>query len=325
MYTIEQIIGALHALNAMNTTAAYASKFANCGSAYASQTANSRSPFLTYFPAATALAGVVAFIVCYYRTSSEEQAKARKIFERKQTGFFRPKRSNTRTARSQTRKLSAAECLQIMEVLANATDEVSTLNEENGDQHSDEELPKDVAETVLKEHFGRGIDSSSNGSSSDLSVDSTEDVDEEDSDDESTPTNHSRDTTRSKEKKPDLHVNDETSVTSSVKQEPDQFDDEPQHHFNDGLDAEKENEGQFEQVAENEPEQLIEEAESQSEQELESIMSDDEGYARHLGRSGSPDSFATANIAYDAPRRSSWHGEGMIHFQSSGKGNLDPR
>jgi hypothetical protein len=293
-------------LNATNTTNAYASKFARSGSAYASQITYSGSPLLVYVPAATTLAGIIAVIVYYYRASSEKQDKARKILERKQTGFFRPKRTNNRGDRSQTRKLSAVECLQIMEVLANATDEVTTLNEENGDQYSDEELPEGVAETVLKEHFGKGIDFESS-SSSDLSVDSAEQIDEEDGDNESTPTNRSRDPNRSRSVKTEKS---DSLFTPGDEQWPEQSHDEPLHYDDEEIDAQDDN------ISDNKQELPIQEAMKPAEQVPESIMSDDENYTRYvgLGRSGSPDSFATANIAYDAPRprRSSWHGEGVI-------------
>lgn len=302
MYTIEQIIQALEALNATNTTESYVSNLANSGSEYASKLTNGGSPLLVYVPVATALACVIA-IVIYFCTgsSNEDNEKTRKILERKQTGFFRPKRSESCVDRSQTRKLSKVECLKIMEVLANATDVVNPpadeVDEASEDQADDEELPLDVAETVLKQHFGRdeGIDSSSS-SSSDKPVQPAE---EEDGDNESTPTasgisdrSGSRNTEETERPKKPQHL-----ITSGGEEEhPEESDDERLHYLDEYLGQDQNDE------------------EDQTDQ---SIMSDDEGYTRPLGlglgidRDDSPASYATADTSTSRPRRSSWHGQGM--------------
>jgi hypothetical protein len=313
MHVIEQIIKSLQALNATNNTNAYASKFASSSFTYTSEIANNGSLLLVCIPAATVLAGVIIVIVYNYRASRSESSNARRILERKQTGFFRPKRSNTCAAQSQTEKLSAAECLQIMEVLAIASDEVTTLDKKNEDQYRDEQFSEDVAETILKAHFGEAIDFSSS-SSSDLSIDSAEEVDDAEEDNESTPTNRSRDTDYSGGQKPSLYVKDETPV---AKQEPQQFNNEPQHCFVDESDAQREAEDQPDHGAGNEEEQSADETERQYQLEQESIMSDDEEYTKPMNRPGSPGSLATVNMTPDAPRRSSWHGEGMILYQYS--------
>lgn len=293
MYTIEQIIEALEALNATNTTNSYASKLASSGSAYASEGSayiskitQGGSPLLAYVPAATALSGIIALVLYYYRASSEKKEKTRKILERKQTGFFRPKRSASRVERSQTRKLSAVECLQLMEVLANATDQVN-LDKEGRDQNSeksDEELPEDVAETVLKEHFAgeEGIDFDSS-SSSGFSVNV-----EADEDNESTPTasgtsNRSGSAMPEKIERP---LKPETLFTAGGEEQvPEESDDERLHYLDENV----------------------------PDHDMRSIMSDDE-LVRHVGleRPDSPTPFATATKSHHLPRRSSWHGEGIV-------------
>lgn len=282
---MEQIIEALQALNATNNTNAYASKFASSGSAYASRIRNSGSPLPVYIPAATALAGIVAVIVYYYRASTEEQVRTQKILERKQTGFFRPKRADPRTDREATRKLSAVQCLQIMEVLANATDEVTTLDKEDRDYNSDEEFPKDVAETVLIEPF-KEHNGSENSSISSLSVS----VDSEEKADKKT-----------------LHYDRESTPTNNRASNHDQSEPERQRYLADAFESQNEND------------ESGEGSQSLVEPEGASIMSDDEGYMRQMGRAGSLDSFATVRVNHDPPRaflapsrrRSSWHGEGM--------------
>jgi hypothetical protein len=285
MYTMEQIIEALQALNATNNTNAYASKFASSGSAYASRIRNSGSPLLVYIPAATALAVIVAVIVYHYRASTAEHIKTRKILERKQTGFFRPKRVDPRTDREVTRKLSAVQCLQIIEVLANATDEVTTLDKENGDYNSGEVLPEDVTKTVLTEPFGEH-DGSEHGSISSLSVS----VDSEEEANKNT-----------------LHYDSESTPINSMASNHEQSEHERQRYLADAFESQNEND------------ESAEGSQSLVEPEGASIMSDDEGYTRQMGGEGSPGSFATARVNRDPPRafpapsqrRSSWHGEGM--------------
>ncbi|TID17496.1 Tripeptidyl-peptidase [Venturia nashicola] len=329
MYTIEQIIQALEALNATNVTnptesylsnlthtgSEYAADLANLGSEYAHNLANTTSeyasqitkggsPLLVYVPAAIALACVVAIVIYFCSPNHEEDAKKRKILERRQTGFFRPKRDEShvdrKPTRQLTRKLTKEESLKILEVLADATDEVTTVDRATGDQVDDKELPEVVAETVLKEHFGQdqGIDFSSS-SSSDLSVDDAAEIiksvksDEEwDGDNESTPTasGHSH----------SGNAKDEETEREIERPE------KPDHLFTTGGEAEQSEESDDERL------RYLDEYIDHTPTD-ESIMSDDEGYTRPMGAgkrgdSGSPASYATAETSA-RPRRSSWHGE----------------
>lgn len=306
MFTVEQIIQALEALNATdvtNTTESYFSNLANTTSAYALHLTRGGSPLLVYGLAATALVSVIAVASYLYSPSNEEFEKKRKILERKQTGFFRPKRDESKPTRKPTRKLTKEESLKIMEVLANATDEVTTVDRAIEHQADEKEFPEDIAEAVLEEHLGQdqGIDfsSSSSSSSSDLSVDDTvkpvKSDEEEDGDNDSTPT-------------ASIH----SALTGNAKSEGNEKEierpEKPDHLFTTG--------GEEEQLEESDDERLhyLDEYIDQNPTD-ESIMSDDEGYTRPvgLGRTGgseSPASYAAAETS-SKPRRSSWHGEGI--------------
>jgi hypothetical protein len=173
-----------------------------------------------------------------------------------------------------------------MEVLANATDEVITLDKENGDYNSDGEPPENVAETVLTEPFGKH-DGSENGSISSLSVS----VDSEEEADRKV-----------------LQHDSESTLSNRRASNPQQSEHERQRYFADASESRNDN-----------ADELGEGSQSLVEPEGVSIMSDDEGYTRQIGCMGSADSFATARVNHEPPRafpalsrrRSSWHGEGM--------------
>lgn len=297
MYTIEQIIQALEALNSTdvtNTTESYISNLASSGSEYASQFTKGGSPLHIYVPAATALACLIAIVIyfCTSNNNNDANEKARKILERKQTGFFRPKRTESSVDRKPTRKPTKVESLKITEVLADAPDEVTvaTADKASEDQDDDKELPDDVAETVLKEHFGRdeGVDFSSS-SSSDSSVDeaarSIKSGGEETFDNESTPTVSS--------------TSYRSANAKAGEAEETETPEEPEHPFVTG--------GEEDQPEESDDEQNLAD---------EVVMSDDEGYTRPVGLGLGPGSSSSSasNPTTDKstrPRRSSWHGEGM--------------
>ncbi|QDS67982.1 hypothetical protein FKW77_009207 [Venturia effusa] len=290
MYTIEQVIRALETLNATNTTESYISNLANSGSRYASELFNSIAASL---PVAIALICVIAIVIFFSVSGNAQSEETRKILERKPTGFFRPKRSDTQVTRKPTRKLTQVECLKIMDVIANATeeptsaDEVTTADKASQDQADDEELPKDVAETILKEHFGQdeSHESSSSSSSEPSDDEAAETIkpEEEDGDNESTPTasGHSTLSGETKTEKPE----------------------KPEHLFTAG--------GEEEQPEEDERLHYLDEyIGPDQDQSYESIMSDDEGYTRRVGLGIGPGREKAS--AFTSPlraRRSSWHGE----------------
>ncbi|KAE9962622.1 hypothetical protein BLS_000108 [Venturia inaequalis] len=321
MYTVEQIIQALEAFNARNvtnTTESYSSNLANTSSEYASNLTNltsedashmnkGASSLLVYAPAATALTCVVIAVLIYLcGPNKEANERARKILERKQTGFFRPQRDESyvdrKPTRKLTRKLTKEESLKIMEVIANATDEVTTMDRAIENQADDRDLPEDIAEAVLKEHSGQdqGIDFSSS-SDSDLGVDDGAETikpvksdEEEDGDNESTPTASGYSARGGNSKNEDAERETERPV-------------KPEHLITTG--------GEEEQPEESDDERLdyLDEYSDQSPTD-DAIMSDDEGYTRPVGQglaggeSESPASHATADTP-KKPRRSSWHGE----------------